>query len=147
MTEINDKKLAKVFDDALDVISHRINSHSDDVLTKGEFQQLEAAKMVFINYPKIRAAQSQVAAVGLKILNAAAESPEQYREFVREHGMRIAPLITIPQILKAHDQTLIDGQKEKSQIIATSLAKEKEMKDRIDELEFENMQLKEKRIT
>lgn len=144
MTEINDKKLAKTFDDSLDVLSHRLNSHSDEPLTKGEHEQLEVAKMVFTGYPKIRSAQAQVAGVGLKILSAAAENPEQYRQFVREHMPKVSPLITIPQILEGRVKSSIDAQRERTELIATSLAKEKEYQDKIDELEFENMQLKDK---
>ena len=144
MSEVNDKKLAKAFDDSLDVISHRLNSHSDEAMTKGEQEQLQTARLVFTTYPKIVQAQSQRAAVGIKILHAASENDGQYRDLVREHMPRIAPLIIIPHVLDAHGKTLLEVKEDQSKLIATSLAKEKEYKDKIDELEFENMQLKEK---
>lgn len=144
MTEINDKKLAKAFDDALDIISHRLNSHSDEALTKGEHEQLETAKLIFVGYPKVRSAQAQVAGVGLKILSAAAENPEQYRQFVREHMPKVSPLITIPQVLESQKKDHIDEMKQKENTISGLLAKVKELQDKNDEVSFENIQLREK---
>lgn len=144
MVEINDKKLVQVFNDSLDILSHRLSSHSDEILTKGQQQQLEVAKVVFTSYSKIRSTQAQVAGVTLKILSAAAESPDQYRQFVREHMPKVSPLITIPQIMEGRSKSAIDTQKEKTDIVAAGLVKEKELKEKIQTLEFENMQLKEK---
>jgi hypothetical protein len=144
LTEINDKKLAKTFNDALDVLANRLNTHADEPPSKGDSERVEIARTIFVGYPKIKAAQAQVASVGLKILSAAAESPAQYRELVKAHMPQISPLITIPQILDSRTRDIIEVQKEKNDLMAVSLAKEKEMKDRIDELQFENMQLKEK---
>jgi hypothetical protein len=144
MTEINDKKLVKNFDDSMDVMGHRLNSHSDEPLTKGEREQLEVAKLFFVTYPKIKAAQSQVAGVGLKILDAASENQEQYRQLVREHMPKISNLVSIPQLMEGKNQDIMEVKKEKQDLAVKWQTEKKAMQDTIDDLQFKLMQIEEK---
>lgn len=105
-TEINEGRYVKNFNDALDVMDKIMRDKSDEPLTPRDMAKLKAAQTIITSYPRMVQARASTVDTALKVFDAAAENKEQYREFVKSHLPRVAPLLAMPEIINHRDNPI-----------------------------------------
>jgi hypothetical protein len=142
--EINENKLSKVFNDALDVIDYVLKNKGGDELTPKDIQRIKSAQVVMTSYPRYIHARASTAHVALEILHGAAENEEQYRNFVRQHVPYSGIMKTVPTELLTNRKNLLEVIDEKQTVEERYLAEKNAWNEEKAELLFKVNQLEHK---
>jgi hypothetical protein len=146
MSDVNETKYTKLFNDAVDYLDKALNEPklSEDILTSREISDRKISMAVIGSFPRYKMAQASAAHVTLAVLEGAAENKEEYRQLIRSHMPRFAPLATIPQLVDASSKKAADLQKRNEELVANHLIELKNAHEEVAELKLENEQLKAK---
>jgi hypothetical protein len=146
MPDVNESKYTKLFNDAVDYLDKALNEPnlSEDNLTPRESSDRKISMAVIGSFPRYKLAQASAAHVTLAVLEGAAENKEEYRQLIRAHMPRFAPLATIPQLVDAGSKKVADLQKRNDELVANHLIELKSTHEELAELKLENEQLKNK---
>jgi hypothetical protein len=146
MSDVNETKYVKLFNDAVDYLDKSLNGSnlSEENLTQREGSDRKICMAVIGSFPRYKMAQASMAHVTLSVLEGASENKDEYRELIRAHMPKFAPLSTIPQLLDSTSRKASDLQKKLEENTASHLVEIKNLHEEISELRLENDQLKNK---
>jgi hypothetical protein len=139
--DINENKFTQLFNHAIERLDRIITS---DQINEEDRIKIKACQSIIASYPRYRQAQADIASVTIKVIKESSETEAQYREILKAHMPRIAPLVSLPGVLDQNRIAVSDLQQKLITQSSTFAAERQELKEKLDNVMFENMQLQEK---